>query len=248
MSAEGIRAGGILAAGEGSRLRQAGWRMPKPLVPVAGVPLVEHVVGNFRAAGVRSLTVIFNEQEQPCADWLRSRFPDLDLRIIVKTTGSSLESFHEIARRLSGGRVLFSTVDAWCPRSDFEDFLRRAAQTPADATVLAVTPFVADERPLWVRLDVAGHVRELGATPAEMVTAGMYLVPERVWRITPPEHLARLREFLAWLLERGESLCGVSIPTVVDVDRPEDVALAEELANRPENAARFGAARRAVRP
>ena len=32
--------GGIIAAGEGSRLRQAGWIVPKPMVPVAGVPLI----------------------------------------------------------------------------------------------------------------------------------------------------------------------------------------------------------------
>ena len=32
-------AGGIIAAGEGSRLRQAGFPVPKPMVRVAGVPL-----------------------------------------------------------------------------------------------------------------------------------------------------------------------------------------------------------------
>ena len=34
-------AGGIIAAGEGRRLREAGYTVPKPLVPVAGVPLIE---------------------------------------------------------------------------------------------------------------------------------------------------------------------------------------------------------------
>src|SRR5207245_2545304 len=42
--------GGIIAAGDGSRLRAAGFAMPKPLVPVAGVPLIEWVIGNFVAA------------------------------------------------------------------------------------------------------------------------------------------------------------------------------------------------------
>jgi hypothetical protein len=45
-------AGGIIAAGEGSRLRQSGFAMPKPMVPIAGVPLIESVIRNFRAARI----------------------------------------------------------------------------------------------------------------------------------------------------------------------------------------------------
>ena len=44
--------GGIIAAGEGRRLREDGFAMPKPLVPVAGVPLIEATLRNFLAAGV----------------------------------------------------------------------------------------------------------------------------------------------------------------------------------------------------
>ena len=61
---------------------------------------------------------------------------------------------------------------------------------------------------------------------------GVYLVSERVRRIEPPVGLGRLREHLAWLLESGEPMYGDVIETVVDVDRAEDVALAEALAAR----------------
>ena len=55
--------GGIIAAGEGRRLREAGFTVPKPLVPVAGVPLIDGVVRNFLATGISTLTVIVNEDE-----------------------------------------------------------------------------------------------------------------------------------------------------------------------------------------
>ncbi|MBI2159511.1 MAG: hypothetical protein HYU25_03810, partial [Candidatus Rokubacteria bacterium] len=42
--------------------------------------------------------------------------------------------------------------------------------------------------------------------------------------------LGRLREFLAWLPHAGEPVYGEIIETVVDVDRADDVALAEALA------------------
>ena len=78
--------GGIIAAGEGSRLKEAGWAVPKPMVPVAGVPLIESAIRNFVAAGITRLSIIVNEQERDCAAWVRRRFPELDLRLTVKTT------------------------------------------------------------------------------------------------------------------------------------------------------------------
>jgi len=221
--------GGIIAAGDGSRLRRAGWTVPKPLVPVAGVPLIEAVIRNFRAAGVTSLRIIVNERARACVEWVRARLPEVDAEFIVKTTASSYESFLEVTRG-GTGRMLVSTVDAWCREADFVRFVEAAAQRPPDATVLAVTPLVADERPLWVRVDATGRVTELGGGAGELVTAGMYLVPERVRTMDAPPGMGRLREFLTWLSRSGEPLYGEVIQTVVDVDRGDDVALAEALA------------------
>jgi len=78
---------------------------------------------------------------------------ELDLRLTVKTTASSLESFLEVTGAPGGERMLVSTVDAWCRPADFTRFVAAAMDRPPRATVLAVTPFVADEKPLWVDLD-----------------------------------------------------------------------------------------------
>ncbi len=222
--------GGIIAAGEGSRLRRAGFAMPKPMVPIAGVPLIESVVRNFRAARIAPLAIIVNAQERACVDWVRARFPDLDVEFIVKTTRSSLESFGEVIARYPGGRMLVSTVDAWCVETDFVHFVEAAARRPAEATVLAVTPLVADENPLRVSMTADGRVTDVGGDAGDLVTAGMYLVPERVRTLKAPAGLGRLREFLAWLARSGAPVYGEVIERVVDVDRAEDVALAETLA------------------
>lgn len=220
--------GGIIAAGEGTRLRAAGYAMPKPLVPVAGVPLIEWTITNFLAAGLTRVVIIVNEDGRACVDWVRSRFPDLDADFIVKTTRSSLESFLEVGRRLGGRRAVMSTVDAWCRPTDFAGFVDAASRRPSAASVLAVTPFVEDENPLWVTVDGDGRVTDLGGGAGSLVTAGMYVVSERAWAAAPPP-LDRLREFLGWLARQGEPLYTETIETVVDVDRASDVAVAEAL-------------------
>ena len=224
--------GGIIAAGEGRRLREAGYRVPKPLVPVAGVPLIEGVIRNFLAADIASLTVIVNDDERDCVEWLAARFPALDMRLIVRTTASSLESFTRVLAGAPAGPILVSTVDAWCRPADFVGFVEAARRRPAEAMVLAVTPLVEDESPLWAVLDGDGRIRNLGGDSGNVVTAGIYVVPERVRALSLPPGLGRLREFLAWLVTRGEMVYGETIDRVLDVDRSADVTLAESIARQ----------------
>jgi MurNAc alpha-1-phosphate uridylyltransferase len=47
----------VLAAGLGERMRPLTLRMPKPLVPLAGRPLIDHVLDRLGAAGVQTAVV-----------------------------------------------------------------------------------------------------------------------------------------------------------------------------------------------
>ncbi|HZP36587.1 MAG TPA: hypothetical protein VFE48_08860, partial [Methylomirabilota bacterium] len=192
--------------------------------------LIGAVLRNFTAAGVTAITVIVNESEQDCVDWVRGRYPALDVDFIVKTTASSLESFREVTARGPAGPMLVSTVDAWCAPEDFARFARQAAARSDEATVLAVTPLVADEKPLWVSLGAGGRVAAIGGAAGSHVTAGVYRLSARARRVAEAPPLPRLRDYLRWLHASGEPIYGEIIETVVDVDRGEDVAAAEAVA------------------
>jgi hypothetical protein len=64
----------------------------------------------------------------------------------------------------------------------------------------------------------------------ERARVALVSAQERVRCLTPPGELGRLRELLVWLHRQGHPMYGHVIPNVVDVDRAEDVALAEALA------------------
>jgi NDP-sugar pyrophosphorylase family protein len=223
-----ILSGAVIAAGEGARLRTLG--VAKPLVPVAGEPLIAHVLGNFEAAGIASAAVIFNESLRDAETLVRERFGKLVSTILVKTTRSSLESFREVLEVAPPGRLLVSTVDAFCPRPDFVKFVRRAEEIDGGTTVLGVTGYVEDEKPLWVTTTRHGRVSVVGGASGDAVTAGIYVFPEKIRRLGIPAGLGRLRDFLAWLSQSGQAIEAVEIDKVVDVDRPEDLIAAEELA------------------
>ena len=133
--------------------------------------------------------------------WWTTLFPALAIDFIVKTTASSLESFREVTARGPDGPMLVSTVDAWCAAEDFARFAGQAAARPDEATVLAVTPLVDDEKQyhrlvsfftrtapeLVDRVAVFLAPMLLGGREAPTMIGGLGRSLPRAMRLTTPE-------------------------------------------------------------
>jgi NDP-sugar pyrophosphorylase family protein len=227
ISAHPILQGGIIAAGNGSRLRADGYRVSKPMVPVAGRPLIEHALDRFRAAGIRRLTIIINDKSDDCRKWLDHHSGDFDLDLIVRATPSSYASFQLVVGRLTGAPAIITTIDAIMPVNDFYIFAKSAAGFAKDAVVLGLTDHVDDENPLWATLDVADHrIQRLGASNGSHVTAGLYWLPAQR-PAEPKTGYARLRDYLGWLVAEHQPVYGIVLPRVFDIDRAHDIMAAE---------------------
>lgn len=218
--------GGVIAAGQGQRLRSGGWRGGKAMAPVAGRPLIDHTLDRLRAAGVGRLTVIVNEESPELVQRLEA-CAGFDLALIVRTTPSSYASFCVVTDALADGPAVITTVDTVMPTDGFLRFLDAASRLPADAVVLGVTDQVDDESPLWATVDPAdGRVLELGAASGTHVTAGLYVLPGRR-PPRPPAGCDRLRTYLGWLLSSGWPVFAIAVEGVFDIDRPHDITQAE---------------------
>lgn len=110
--------GFILAAGLGTRLRPLTDRVPKPLVDVAGVPLVERALLQMREAGVREVGInLFH-----LGDLIRDHLGDgrhlgveirwFDERPAVLGTGGGLKQA-EAFLRAGGPAFLLANGDVW---------------------------------------------------------------------------------------------------------------------------------------
>lgn len=233
----GLRCAGIIAAGEGSRLRARFPGTPKPLVPVSGRPLACWVVASLRAAGVRSLWVLLNSGGDAARPALRRAARGVRLSFLRRDTTSSWESFRLVSRLLAreAPRFLVSTVDALVPPADARRFAEGAFApfgSRGPAAALALTGFVDDEKPLWADVDAAGRVKALGedAVGRRAATCGLYALSASAARRLPPaRRYARLRDYWSALVRSGEPVRGVLLSKTVDLDRPEDIPAAEKV-------------------
>ncbi len=63
----------ILAAGNGSRLAACSGELPKPLVPLHGKPLLEHVMSGAREAGIEKFVVVVGYRGSTIRGWYENR-------------------------------------------------------------------------------------------------------------------------------------------------------------------------------
>jgi choline kinase len=73
----------ILAAGNGSRIASVARGVPKPLVPLCGVPLLEHVMTSSREAGIERFVIVAGYRADLIRRWLSGRsMEDISVTLI----------------------------------------------------------------------------------------------------------------------------------------------------------------------
>ena len=226
---------GIIAAGDGSRLAQSHPDTVKPLVPVAGRPLMHWIVDGLKFSGCRKITVLTNSKGEAVPPSLTATFPDVSFDFLTADTASSFESFRLVALRLAetAEDFVISTTDALIKPEDVMRFSAecRAARSEAG---LALTSYVDDEKPLWADVDEVGLVTAIGtgAKTRRFVTCGLYYMTRTASQRLPEASAhARLRDYLSDLTATLR-VSGIVLSKSLDVDRPEDLSAAEAFLAR----------------
>ncbi len=227
--------GGIIAAGLGSRLWEAGITSCKPLLEVGGRPLISWTLAQFKDAGIERIHIIFrNSICGECVDFVQGAFPEMEFRFICQDTGSSSESFLTLLGSWHENRkVLVTTVDSIYLPGMLKRFREMVRERPNKALYLGITSYVEDEKPLFVDIDSDCSITSMGGTSGRFVTTGAYLLDTAMGRNRDPRGYSALRILLKELAFSGQgTACGVDLGKVLDVDRPEDVASAERFVRK----------------
>lgn len=232
---------GIIAAGEGSRLAQEGVALPKPLVRLCGQPMIERLIRIFGTTGAESVSVIVNEEMTEVLEFLASLAGSLPfpLQMIVKSTPSSMHSFHELSRLMRGrGKFILTTVDTIFRPQDFRAYATRFAGAGPDTDgVMAVTRWVDDEKPLWVDADPSGRITaflDTAPTDARFISGGIYGLTEPAIDVLDEcvsRGGSRMRNYQRALVDAGLRLEAFDMGKILDVDHASDIAKAEEYLN-----------------
>ncbi|MCM1293028.1 MAG: NTP transferase domain-containing protein [Bacteroides sp.] len=226
----------IIAAGEGSRLKNEGVNAPKPLVPLNGRPMIGRLIDIFLQCNAESISVIVNEQMTEVRDYLMQLKGEINvpLNIVVKTTPSSMHSFYEVSRTFNGARFILTTVDTIFRLDDFRTYAEAFANAPADVDgMMAVTDYIDDEKPLYVgvddMMDITGFY-DTNIHDSKYVSGGIYGLDGKALRVLEQcfeTGVSRMRNFQRALVDNGLRLKAFAMGKIIDVDHQGDIAKAE---------------------
>lgn len=230
----------IIAAGEGSRLRNEGVSAPKPLVPLNGKPMIGRLIDIFINNGAEAISVIVNEQMTEVRQFLEDLASTLpvELRIIVKSTPSSMHSFFEVSRLFNGEKFILTTVDTIFREEDFREYAEAfAADSSADG-FMAVTSFIDDEKPLYIDVDKSMTITAFRDEPfdgVKYISGGIYGLRGSALEVLHDcinKGVSRMRNFQRALVEAGLTLKAYPFGKIIDVDHQGDIAKAEQFINK----------------
>jgi NDP-sugar pyrophosphorylase family protein len=233
----------ILAGGEGARLSAEGVGVPKPLVEVGGEPLVVRLLGLLASLGCESITCMVRADLTAVFRLLQGREFGPPLAVRPCITPSSMHTLAEGLKAVPAGPVFCTMVDTVMPAAHWRDVYAETARGLAGGAdaMLAVTPFVDDESPLYVSTDGAGFVRALSDVPIPLaparVTGGVYgfsTAARQAAGEAVGQGVQRMRGFLKWLVARGSRVGTITVPRIIDIDHESDLRLANAWLGSPE--------------
>jgi NDP-sugar pyrophosphorylase family protein len=225
----------IIAAGEGSRLAQEGIAKPKPLVELQGEPMIGRLINIMLRCNAESISIIVNEHMTEVREYLQALELPVPLNLVVKTTPSSMHSLWHLSRVIPEGKFCLTTVDTIFREEDFKGYIDTFEADDEDDGMWAVTPFVDDEKPLWVDVDEQMTItafRDKRWDGARYVSGGVYAMTDKAFTVLDQcieQGISRMRNFQRALVEAGFNLQAYSIDKIVDVDHADDIATAEEF-------------------
>lgn len=224
----------IIAAGEGSRLAQEGISQPKPLVPLAGKPMIGRLLDIFVHQGGDHISVIVNRQMKEVQDYLnewQKEHPAVVLQVLIESTPSSMHSLAALCQIMPDGPFICTTVDTIFREADFAHYVQDFEQSSDFRFV--VTPYVDDEKPLWVcTADDMRITAFADQGPAAWVSGGIYGMDRA--RILPilekclTSGVSRMRNFQRALLDAGITIRASVFDQVMDIDHKSDIQKAEQ--------------------
>lgn len=223
----------VLCGGKGSRLGALVERLPKPMVPVGGRPVIDHIVGALASAGVRRFILAAGHLGGIIAEYYATpRHPGCSIEVVIETSAlGTAGSLRLCADRLDEDFLVaygdvFIDFDARPLIAEHErhrplgTLLVRTSDHPWDSDLL-----VPDDSGRVVEFV---HRRDPGRLYRNIANAGLYVLSRRVVSLVPHDRPADFgADVFPAALARGEML---RIHPLQEAGFVKDMGTAERLA------------------
>lgn len=171
----------IPAAGIGTRLRPHTLNKPKALLPVAGKPILAHIMDDLTEAGIDGFVLIVGYHGDEVRNWFKRERPDLDITFVEQTERLGLGHAIWTAKEALGDEPFFCILGDTILKADYARFLA------SPESMIAVREVEDPRRFGVVEMDgtrVKSFVEKPDVPPSNLAIVGAYLFRDgaALWR------------------------------------------------------------------
>jgi choline kinase len=227
----------ILAAGNGSRLGSRASGVPKPLLPVAGEPLIAHALAHAQASGCEEAVVVVGYEASRVRAAVEMLPRSMRVTFVENPDPETPNGVSLLAAEsLAAPRFFLQMVDHLFASPTLGKLAETPLETGEHGRVLV------DRAPVALNLDDATRVRlsngrvtaiGKGIAPWDAIDAGCFILTPAIFaalRQVRPAEPRTVSSGMRQLAARGElGVADVDGVAWVDVDTPFDHAAAERL-------------------
>ena len=193
----------IMAGGRGTRLEPFTNVLPKPLIPIGGKPVIDHIIDRFRSFGVCDFYLTIHHMPKIIRAYFEETKSDYSVDIVEedepKGTAGGLKL---LADKLN--RPFFVSNCDIVIETDYADLYRFHMQNRYDVTLVASAkqfniPYGICE------LNGGGSLERIEEKPEYnfLVNAGMYVLNPTVLELIPDNKLFHITQLLQKIKENG---------------------------------------------
>ncbi len=175
----------ILAAGKGTRLRPLTDNIPKPMLMIAGRPLLEWTILRIKEAGIREILVVTNYLEDQIKDYFKDG-SDHDVKISYKTqkeTMGTSNAFLQAREFVENSQFMALYGDHYLA----EGVLKRIKENH-DESEVAVASLKVDDPSQYGAFKLDGeYIKKVvekpdkGKEPSKYANVGIYIFPPGIF-------------------------------------------------------------------
>ena len=199
----------ILAGGLGTRLRPLTYVVPKPMLPVAGTPLLEHTLNYLKEYGLQEAIICVAYLKKQIIDYFENG--DFGIEVKFAEANSPLGTGGQLKTAEGFVKGTFLAMNGDIVTSMNLKNLIEFHQRNSGIGSIALKEYTVEIPYGFIEVDPKGSIASFKEKPSitYKANAGVYIFEKRLFDYIPAERVVSLeREVFPQLIESGEKLYG----------------------------------------
>ncbi|NBJ92521.1 nucleotidyltransferase [bacterium 1xD42-62] len=174
----------IMAGGKGTRLYPYTKILPKPLIPIGDIPILERIIGKFRTYGVNEFYLTINYKKEMIKSYFNEINPDYTIHYIEENIPLGTAGSIELIKEEFNTPIIVSNCDTLI-EDDYEEILKYHKESGNALTIVSalkntIIPYGV------IHSQEQGIISSIEEKPSMsyFINTGMYVIN--------PEHLKKI--------------------------------------------------------